>query len=150
MSSSPSIATTGWACGISARTRRPRARSWSFRSIPCGCNGKKAPAATDVTSEPDEQGLSVGRGRPVAPDDRGVVIAKYPEWDHVHGIERPEWTVVREVPVRIGDPRMITEALDRADVLRSRIGRLVRGVRIGRTIRLNRQHEGHDHRTSMP
>ncbi len=98
----------------------------------------------DATSEPDDQGISVGRGRPVAPDDRGVVIAKYPEWDHVHGIERPEWTVVREIPVRTGDPRMITEALDRAEVLRSRIGRLVRGVRIGRTIRLNRQHEGHD------
>jgi nitric oxide reductase NorD protein len=28
--------------------------------------------------------------------------------------------------------------------LRNRIGRLVRGVRIGRNIRINRQHEGHD------
>jgi Mg-chelatase subunit ChlD len=97
-----------------------------------------------TTAEPDEQGGVLGRGRPVAPDDRGIVIAKYPEWDREHGIERPEWTVVREVPVRAGDARTIEDALDRADVLRNRIGRLVRGVRIGRTIRLNRQHEGHD------
>lgn len=97
-----------------------------------------------ANSEPDEQGERIGRGRPVAPDDRGVVIAKYPEWDRAHGIERAEWTVVREVPVRTGDPRTIGEALDQADLLRNRIGQLVRGVRIGRTIRLNRQREGHD------
>jgi Mg-chelatase subunit ChlD len=36
------------------------------------------------------------------------------------------------------------EALERADVLRNRIRRLVRGVRVGRTIRLKRQLEGHD------
>ena len=97
-----------------------------------------------TSSEPDDQGDAIGRGRPVAPDDRGVVIAKYPEWDRLHGIERAEWTVVREIAPRAGDPRLIGEALDRAEVLRSRIGRLVRGVRIGRTIRLNRQNEGHD------
>jgi nitric oxide reductase activation protein len=80
----------------------------------------------------------------VAPDRRGVVIARYPEWDRAHGIERAEWTVVRERAAAMGDPRLIEEALDRADVLRNRIGRLVRGVKIGRSIRLNRQHEGHD------
>ncbi len=96
------------------------------------------------STEPDEQGATLGRGRPVAPDERGVVIATYPEWDRVHGIERPEWTVVREVAVRPRDPRLIEEALNAADALRNRIGQLVRGVRIGRTIRLNRQHEGHD------
>jgi nitric oxide reductase NorD protein len=97
-----------------------------------------------ASREPDETGAAIGRGRPVAPDDRGVVIAKYPEWDRLHGIERAEWTVVREIPARSGEARLIAEALDQAEVLRSRIGRLVRGVRIGRTIRLNRQHEGHD------
>jgi nitric oxide reductase NorD protein len=85
----------------------------------------------------------VGRARPVAPE-RGIVIAKYPEWDRAHGVERPEWTTVREVPARPGDPRLVEEALDRADVLRNRIRRLVRGVRVGRTIRLKRQLDGHD------
>ncbi|MDI4232082.1 VWA domain-containing protein [Bradyrhizobium sp. Arg237L] len=95
-------------------------------------------------NEPDQQGETLGRGRPVAPDERGTIIAKYPEWDRAHGIERPEWTIVREVAAYVGDPRLIEAALDHAEALRSRIGRLVRGVRIGRTIRLNRQHGGHD------
>jgi nitric oxide reductase NorD protein len=85
----------------------------------------------------------VGRARAVAPE-RGIVIAKYPEWDRAHGVERPEWTTVREVPARPGDPRLVEEALDRADVLRNRIRRLVRGVRVGRTTRLKRQLDGHD------
>jgi nitric oxide reductase NorD protein len=92
---------------------------------------------------PEDKG-SAGRAQPVAPDQRGVVIAKYPEWDLGHGIERPEWTTVREVPARLGDPRLVEEALGRADVLRNRISRLVRSVRVGRTIRLKRQLDGHD------
>jgi nitric oxide reductase NorD protein len=98
----------------------------------------------DGDAAPEQATPEFGRGRPIAPDERGIVIAKYPEWDRVHGVERPEWTMVREVAPRLGDPRSIEQALDRADVLRNRIGRLVRGVRIGRKIRLNRQHEGHD------
>jgi nitric oxide reductase NorD protein len=98
----------------------------------------------DGNAEPDDTNPTLGRGRPVAPDERGIVIARYPEWDRVHGIERPEWTVVREIAPRLGDPRSIEEALDRAEILRGRIERLVRSVRIGRKIRLSRQHEGHD------
>jgi nitric oxide reductase NorD protein len=85
-----------------------------------------------------------GRARPVAPERRGIVIAKYPEWDRAHGVERPEWTTVREVAALSGDPRLVEEALERADVLRNRIRRLVRSVRVGRTIRLKRQLDGHD------
>ena len=100
----------------------------------------------DQELRPDqlENNGGAGRARPVAADQRGVVIAKYPEWDRAHGVERPEWTTVREMPARPGNPRLVEEALDRADVLRSRIRRLVRGVRVGRTIRLKRQLDGHD------
>jgi Mg-chelatase subunit ChlD len=96
--------------------------------------------------DPDVQqdDSAIGRARPVAPDQRGIVIAKYPEWDRAHGVERPEWTTVREVIARQGDPRLVEEALHRADVLRNRIRRLVRGVRVGRSIRLKRQLDGHD------
>jgi hypothetical protein len=97
-----------------------------------------------VDGEPEDKNPAPGRARAVAPDRRGVVIARYPEWDSAHGIERPDWTVVREVAPRTGEPRLIEEALERADVLRSRIGRLIRGARIGRKIRLNRQRDGHD------
>jgi nitric oxide reductase NorD protein len=101
-------------------------------------------ASDNVSTEPDQEQAAMGRARPIAPDQRGVAIAKYPEWDREHAIERPEWTVVRDVAAPAGEPRLIEEALVRADELRNRIGRLVRGVRIGRNIRINRQHEGHD------
>jgi nitric oxide reductase NorD protein len=87
---------------------------------------------------------AIGRARPVAPDPRGRVIATYPEWDRAHGVEQPDWTTVREVPAQPGDPRIVEAALDDAEALRSRIGQLVRGVRIGRTVRLKRQRDGHD------
>jgi Mg-chelatase subunit ChlD len=94
--------------------------------------------------EGPEDESEAGLARPVAPDQRGLVIAKYPEWDRAHGVERPEWTTVREVAAQPGDPRLVEEALERADVLRNRITRLVRGVRVGRTIRLKGQLDGHD------
>ena len=102
------------------------------------------PDQTSLHSDVLEDDSRVGRARPIAPDQRGIVIAKYPEWDRAHGIERPEWTTVREVAARPGNPRLVEEALDRAEVLRNRIRRLVRGVRVGRTIRLKRQLDGHD------
>jgi nitric oxide reductase NorD protein len=110
-------------------------------------------ARVEEREDPDQSSLrpdlleeesGVGRARPVAPDQRGIVIAKYPEWDRAHGVERPEWTTVREVTAKPGDPRLVEEALDRADILRNRIRRLVRSVRVGRAIRLKRQLDGHD------
>jgi nitric oxide reductase NorD protein len=105
---------------------------------------RDTPDRSSLRPDGFEDDSPVGRARPVAPDPRGIVIAKYPEWDRAHGVERPEWTTVREVAVRTGDPRLVEEALQRADVLRNRIRRLVRGVRVGRTIRLKRQLDGHD------
>lgn len=102
--------------------------------------------ADDGPNNTDEQrqDREAGKARPVAPDQRGTVLATYPEWDRRHGIERPDWTTVREVAAVRGDPKRIIEALDRADVLRGRVAQLVRGLRVGRSIRLNRQHDGHD------
>lgn len=102
------------------------------------------PDANSLKPDPAEDDKQVGRARPVAPDQRGVVIAKYPEWDRAHNVERPDWTTVREVAALSGDPRLVEAALDGADVLRNRIRQLVRGVRVGRTIRLKRQLDGHD------
>jgi nitric oxide reductase NorD protein len=105
---------------------------------------QKAAEGNNRTSEPDQEEPELGRGRPAAPDGRGIVIACYPEWDRTHDIERPDWTVVREVVAPSGDPHSIEDALDRASGLRNRVARLVLGVRIGRTVRLKRQHEGYD------
>ncbi|WP_454643774.1 VWA domain-containing protein [Bradyrhizobium liaoningense] len=101
-------------------------------------------AGDTITSDPDRDIAALGRARPVPPDRGGLVVARYPEWDREHGIERPDWTTVREVGAEPGDPRLIDEALDGAGVLRNRIARLVRGVKIGRAVRLSRKHDGHD------
>src|SRR5260370_786117 len=95
------------------------------------------PAA--LPPEPGGGETQVGRARPVAPDQRGVAIAEYPEWDGAHHSERPDWTTVREVAALSGDPRVFEAALDGAGVLRNRIRQLVRGVRVGRTIPLKPQ-----------
>jgi Mg-chelatase subunit ChlD len=99
----------------------------------------------DGNSDPDpSSGEPAGRARPVAPDQRGTVIATYPEWDRAQRIERPEWTRVREVPARQGDPHLVEEALEGAEVLRNRIAQLVRGINVGRPVRLKRQLDGYD------
>ena len=104
---------------------------------------REDPDRGNLNPDPGED-HQLGRARPVAPDPRGRVIAKYPEWDRAHGVERPDWTSVREVAAKPGDPRLVEEAVERADGLRNRIIRLVRGVRVGRMIRLKRQLDGHD------
>lgn len=87
---------------------------------------------------------NVGRAKTAAPDRRGVVIATYPEWDRAHGVERPDWTTVREVTAKPGNAADIDDAIEKASMLRARIRRLVASVRVGRTMRLKRQLDGHD------
>src|SRR5580704_1282750 len=69
---------------------------------------------------------AVGRARERAPDERGPVIATYPEWDCDAGTERPDWTTVRAATVWPGDAGAIDTALDQIPAVRSRIRRLVR------------------------
>ncbi len=96
-------------------------------------------------SEPSEPELDgTGRARPVAPDDRGIVVARYPEWDKAAALERPDWTTIREVEARPGATRDIDEALRADPGLRTRVERLVRAARVCRTTRLRRQPDGLD------
>ncbi|NVN85025.1 MAG: VWA domain-containing protein [Rhodopseudomonas sp.] len=104
----------------------------------------EAPDSRDAPADPNAADDAIARARPVAADPRGTVVARYPEWDQAYGIERPDWTTVREVAARRGDPRTIEHALDQAQMLRNRIAQLVRGVRVGRPVRLKRQFDGHD------
>jgi nitric oxide reductase NorD protein len=93
----------------------------------------------------DEAGRAppaTGRAREAPPDDRGIVIATYPEWDRAAGVERPDWTTVRDVTPVLGDDRRIDAALDRVQAVRARIHRLVRGARIGRHERQKRRPDG--------
>jgi len=85
---------------------------------------------------------AVGRARERAPDERGPVLATYPEWDCDAGTERPDWTTVRAAPIWPGDAGAIDTALDQIPAVRSRIRRLVRGAKVGRHERLKRRNDG--------
>jgi hypothetical protein len=101
----------------------------------------------DAPPPPDDEASEAepaGRARPVAPDQRGTLVATYPEWDEAERILRPDWTSVRATPAALGDVRPLADALDAAQGLRARVARLVRGAKVGRTQRLRRQAEGHD------
>jgi uncharacterized protein YegL len=99
----------------------------------------------DGRVEPSAAPESVGRARaaPALSDD-SIVLARYPEWDRAHGVERLDWTCVRATLPKIGDARRIDALLDSAPDLRRRVHRLARSARAGRLTRLRRQAEGHD------
>lgn len=101
-----------------------------------GEGGRDRPDGED--SEP------VGRARAVAADQRGIVVATYPEWDRAAEIERHDWTTVREIAPAWGDPQTIDMVVEREAGLRARVERLVRGARLGRRQRLRRQADGTD------
>lgn len=85
-----------------------------------------------------------GRARPTPAGETGAVIATYPEWDALAGIERADWTSVRAMLPAPGDTRPLLRALEAAAPARQRIARLVKASKVGRAARLKRQWEGHD------
>ncbi|MGA0560821.1 nitric oxide reductase activation protein NorD [Ancylobacter sp. VNQ12] len=96
-------------------------------------------------SQGDPASGRAGRARPsVAARPEGVVIATYPEWDPGAGIEREDWTTVKEMPPCAADAGELARAQARAFAVRARIARLVRAARVGRASRLRRQSEGHE------
>ena len=99
-----------------------------------GESGEREDAAAPPQAAP--------RARPTPAGTEGLVLARYPEWDRVQGVERPDWTCVREIPAPAGDPRRIAEALDATPDLRRHVDRLVRAARPGRPRRLKRQPDG--------
>ncbi len=94
--------------------------------------------------DPDRNEQGAGRLRLVDPDDRGLAVARYPEWDRSAGIERPDWTVIRAVVPPLGDTAALDEALIHQAGLSRRVAQLVRAARVGLPTRLRRQPDGSD------
>ncbi|WP_237479362.1 nitric oxide reductase activation protein NorD [Lichenibacterium dinghuense] len=94
--------------------------------------------------DPERREGAAGRARPIAPDARGIAVARTPEWDRAAGLERPDWCTIREAPPALGDPAAIDDALARDVGLARRVERLVREARVGRPTRLRRQPDGLD------
>ncbi|MDX7950797.1 VWA domain-containing protein [Lichenihabitans sp. Uapishka_5] len=101
----------------------------------------ETPDRNDPEPELDD---SLGLARAVKPDDRGVVVAHYSEWDAGAGLERPDWTTIREVEPTPASTHALDAALARDPGLRMRVERLVRAARVGRPTRLRRQPDGLD------
>lgn len=99
-------------------------------------------APLDDRSQAERQ--SAGRARPTSPDRPGMIIARYPEWDRASGLERRDWSTVREIPAATGDPRLVEEALDAATPVRVHIRQLMQRASVGRSAWLTRQVEGPD------
>lgn len=93
---------------------------------------------------PPDSAPGAARARPVAAASGGVLLGRYPEWDPVSGVDRPDWTAVLEVPALAGDPRQLEAMLDASADLRHRVARLVRAARPGRPQRLKGQPDGMD------
>lgn len=71
----------------------------------------------------------------------GVLVARYPEWDHALGRLRGNWVTVREsesdITARPSDPMPAC-----TDAVAQRIMAITRGAAIGRRVREKRQSEG--------
>ncbi len=95
----------------------------------------------DQSDSPDDPGTE---GVTVAPAAAGTgrTVATYPEYDHLAGIERPDWVTVNEYEPNPGDPRFWQRLEERHGPLLRRTDALVRAAAVGRTRRLKRQAEG--------
>ncbi len=95
----------------------------------------------DAARPSQGSGPAAPRGRPTGPDDRGAVLATYPEGAFAAGRERPDWTTLRDAAPRLASPE--PEPAGEA-ALRARIARLVRGAAIGPRVRQHRREDGEE------
>lgn len=78
----------------------------------------------------------------VLPDDAGVPVARYPEWDYQLGRDRPDWTTILDVPVMPGRSDVVERILEAHDDQVYRITSLIRAAKVSRPVRIRRQPEG--------
>lgn len=72
----------------------------------------------------------------------GVPVARYPEYDHLAGHDRPEWTTVLEYQPTVGRPDAIERLLEERADLVNRLTSLIRATRASRAERMRHQPEG--------
>lgn len=89
----------------------------------------------------DEAGQRAARLAP-EPEEQGLPVARYPEYDHITGRERAEWTTVLEYRPTSGSLDVAQRIIERNAVLVDRISRLIRSAKVSRPQRLRRQIDG--------
>ncbi|MCB1486596.1 MAG: VWA domain-containing protein [Bauldia sp.] len=98
----------------------------------------------DRERQEPEQGEAGQRTARLAeePEELGMPVARYPEYDHLTGRERAEWTTVLEYRPRPGSLDVAEAILERNQVLVDRIAGLIRSAKVSRPQRLRRQIDG--------
>ena len=84
-------------------------------------------------------GAPAPRARDAGQDDRGAVLATYPEWDAAAGVERPDWTTLRDTLPTL---RPVGAEWAGEAALRAQVARLVRSSVVGQSVRQSRQEQG--------
>ncbi len=79
------------------------------------------------------------RAREAGQDDQAALLATYPEWDSAAGVERPDWTSLRDATPVLRDP-----GPEKEPALRAAIARLVRSSVVGQRTRQGRQEDGEE------
>ena len=78
----------------------------------------------------------------LVPEEAGIPIARHPEWDHISGILRHDWTTIVEFRPRPASAASIDDILTEYADVEQRIARLVQSTKISRPIRMRRQPQG--------
>ena len=101
----------------------------SARASEGGDDGEKRPG----------EGAPAPRARDAGMDDQGAVLATYPEWDAAAGVERADWTTLRDTK-----PLLRHKHGEEVAGLRAAVARLVRSSLIGQSIRQNLQEDAEE------
>ncbi len=126
--------------------RDDNAHLWAFPETPDDALSLSVETARGLESDGsgDTRGGEDARApsaRDAGQDDHGALLATYPEWDAAAGVERPDWTSLRDNLPRLCPP---DAELQGEAALRAQIARLVRGSVVGQPKRQARQEVGEE------
>jgi len=76
------------------------------------------------------------------PEDAGIPIARHPEWDHISGTKRNEWTTIVEFQPQPASAATVDSIVEEYADVEQRIARLVKSAKISRPVRMRRQPQG--------
>ena len=99
------------------------------RATEGGDDGEKRPG----------EGTPAPRARDAGMDDGGAILATYPEWDAAAGVERADWTTLRDTK-----PLLSHKHGEDVAGLRAAVARLVRSSPIGQSVRQNLQEDAEE------
>ena len=102
---------------------------------------KDQPHHRERAEEDPDKAHQAARVRPVE-EDSGMPVARYPEWDHLLGRDRPEWTQIVEFEAEATNAELTDRLIAEYPDVLARITKLIRSAKVSRPSRVRRQPEG--------